>query len=362
MANKVSKFLINRLIFSKNENQLTSIDWDLLLRQARVAGVIARLTFFWKKFGLFEPPNFVAIHLISAEKYWLSQKQIVNWELFNLIKVFDHLQLPLILLKGSAYSAADLITGFGRVFNDIDILVSKRHIDEVQEGLKFGGWFPEPLDSYDQRYYNSWMHELPPMQHIQRGTSLDVHHNILPETCILCPDADLLIQSAVKIPNTNYWTLCPQDMILHSACHLFWGGEFENGLRDLSDIDLLIREFSNNDPTFWEKLLARASLLGLGKPLFYALRYSNKMLATPLPDEVVTNTANYGGVPVKNKIMDWLFLRALKPAHSTCNDRWTGLARWLLFVRSHWLKMPFDLLVMHLSRKAYKRLIGKDQH
>ena len=58
-------------------------------------------------------------------------------------------------------------------------------------------------------------------------------------------------------------------------------------------------------------------------------------------------------------MMDSLFLRALNPAHPSCDDQWTGLARWLLYLRSHWLKMPLQLLMPHLARKAWLRLSGQ---
>lgn len=362
MDKNKANLLVKQLVFARTENNTSTIDWELLLRQARAAGVMSRLAFFWKKFKLFEPPNFAVTHLNSADKFWLSQKRIVNWELHNLLPVFEQLKLPLILLKGTAYSAANLNAGLGRVFNDIDILVPKQRLQEVKEELKWSGWIPEPLDSYDQSYYERWMHELPPMRHLQRGTTLDIHHNILPETCALCPNADLLLKSAINIPDSNYWVLAPEDMVLHTASHLFWGGEFENGLRDLSDIDLLLREFSGKDPEFWQKLLNRANILGLGKPFFYALRYCNKMLETPIPETVITASAIYApGLP-KTRIMDSLFLRALYPHHPTCNDKWSDFARWLLYMRSHWLKMPLRLLIPHLSRKTWLRLTDQGQH
>lgn len=362
MSNKASNLLIQHLVFNTADNSHSSEEWELLLRQARSAGVLSRLAFFWKKFGLFQPPPGFAIHLESADKYWLSQKRIVDWELYNLKQVFGQLQIPLILLKGTAYSAAGLNAGLGRVFNDMDILVPRQRLNEVKEALKWSGWFPESLDSYDQRYYERWMHELPPLRHIQRGTSLDVHHNILPQTCDLYPDAELLLNAAVKVANTDYWVLSPEDMILHSASHLFWGGEFENGLRDLSDIDLLLREFSGNDSVFWQKLLERAKVLGLGKPLFYALRYTSQLLETPVPADAIKASAVHGSGGGRNRIMDYLFIQALKPFHPSCEDNWTGVARWLLFMRSHWLKMPLRLLIPHLARKAWKRLIGKEHH
>ena len=359
MDKNIANLLVKQLVFSRTENSHTPIDWELLLRQARAAGVMSRLAIFGKRFGLFDPPDFVAAHLDAADKYWLSQQRIVNWELYNLQQDFEQLKLPLILLKGTAYSAANLNAGLGRVFNDIDILVPKQRLQEVKERLKWSGWFPEPLDSYDQNYYERWMHELPPMRHIQRGTALDIHHNIIPKTCALCPDADLLVESAINIPGSSYWMLAPEDMVLHTASHLFWGGEFENGLRDLSDIDLLLREFSDNDSEFWQKLLDRAGILGLGKPLRYALRYSKHMLETPVPESVFTATAMHASGSVQTRIMDRLFLRALNPSHPSCNDKWTGLAHWLLCMRAHWLKMPLSLLIPHLSRKTWLRLTGQ---
>jgi hypothetical protein len=348
--------LLNEYLTIKiKESVHSNSDWELLLRQARGVGVLARLTFFWKEFRLFNPPQHFAYHLDSAETYWLSQKRIVNWELYNLSQVFKHLNIRLILLKGTAYSASGLNAGLGRVFSDIDILVPKHQLKEVKDALKWHGWFPEPMDDYDQRYYERWMHELPPLRHIKRGTSLDVHHNILPQTCKLYPDAELLLKAAVNVANTDFWVLSPEDMVLHSASHLFLGGEFENGLRDLSDIDLLLREFSCNDRSFWQNLHNRAEILGLGKPLFYALRYATKILGTPVPDSAIKASTVSAGCG-KNRVMDYLFLQALKPYHSSCTDTLTGFARWLLFLRSHWLKMPLNILVPHLVRKAWLRL------
>ena len=362
MEEKSKNLLVNQLIFSKKKHGYSSREWELLLRQARVSGVLSRLFFFWKNFSLFVVPNYVADHLVSANKFWLSQNRIVNWELYLLQAIFHKLQLPLILLKGSAYSAAHLNAGMGRVFNDIDILVPKEKLQAVVEALTFHGWFPQIENDYDKNYYEHWMHELPPMRHIKRSTSLDVHHNILPQTCRLCPNAAFLLKAAVLVPDSNFWILAPEDMILHSASHLFWGGEFENGLRDLSDLDLLLREFSQNDPDFWQGLLNRSRVLGLHQPLFYALRYAAKMLQTPVSENILEQSNFHGSWKIKTLLMDFLFLRALLPDHPACDDQWTGFARWLLYIRSHWLKMPWYLLLPHLSRKAWLRLTGKDKH
>lgn len=360
MSNRNSLLLLEFIVLEINNKEYTELEWEILIRQARASGLLSRLATFEKQFFIFQTPSFAINHLDSAYKFWQSQQRIVNWELHKLSRVFDKLHLPLILLKGSAYSAANLDAKLGRVFNDIDILVPKTRLPEVKEALNLNGWFPEPLSEYDKRYYEEWMHELPPLRHINTGASLDVHHNILPLTCSICPDANALLTQVVNVSGTKYWTLCFEDIVLHSASHLFLAGEFENGIRDLSDLDLLLREFSRNDVDFWQKLLDRAELLNFNRPLFYALRYTRIMLNTPIPELIYASFCRKHGNVLHIKLMDFLFLRALRPAHSSCDDPWSEFSRSVLFLRSHWLKMPLQLLIPHLVRKAWVRIIEKD--
>jgi hypothetical protein len=145
--------------------------------------------------------------------------------------------------------------------------------------------------------------------------------------------------------------LAPVDMILHSATHLFSDGELEHGLRDLSDLDGLLRHFSG-EPDFWRRLADRAREIDLARPLYYALRYTRRILGTPVPDSAVAMAD--AGLPPRLLawLMDELFMRALRPDHPSCADAFTPAARWLLYVRSHWLRMPPLLLVQHLLHKA----------
>jgi len=60
-------------------------------------------------------------------------------------------------------------------------------------------------------------------------------------------------------------------------------------------------------------------------------------------------------------VMDGLFMRALRPDHPSCDLPFTGLARGLLYIRSHYLRMPMHLLVPHLVRKAWKRRVADNK-
>jgi hypothetical protein len=357
----VIHLLINTLVKADSVSGFTELQWDLLIRQSRAANLLARLGHKLTDFDT-QIPDKIIRHFYSDAAVADAVERSVRWEAQRIEEALSPLSVNSVLLKGSAYVLAGLQAGRGRKFQDTDILVPKTRLHDVETMLKWHGWIDGKGDEYDQRYYRKWMHELPPKYHNRRGSVLDVHHNILPETCKMCPDASKLIGSAVKIPDTDYWMLAPGDMVLHSACHLFWGGEFDNGLRDLSDMDLLLREFSEMETGFWQQLTFRADELGLSVPLFYALRYTSKIFHTPVPCDILQLSSFHYPVRIKQKIMDFLFIRALMPNHESCNDRWTGLARWLLFVRSHWLKMPVYLMVPHLLRKAFRRVQGKEGH
>jgi len=341
----------------------TPLQWELLLKQARGSSLLPRVAHFIRlNNNTSNLPIKVKPHMKSAITVADAQKRTVLWEAKDLYKYLNMLDVRLVLLKGSAYQISGLVAGQCRIFSDIDILVPEDRLTQVQEHLTWFGWQQEELDEYDINYYLKWMHELPPMIHIQRKTALDIHHNILPRTSKYCPDAKKMINSAVKISGTDYWMLCPEDMILHSACHLFFGGEFENGIRDLSDLNLLLNEFSTNNQSFWESLLNRAIDLNLTLPLIYSLRYTEKFLNTKVPEEINNELYKFSKHSFLLPLMDFLFFHAFVPNHSSCQKLINKSAIFILFVRSHFLKMPVHLLVPHLCRKSWLRLTGQKDH
>jgi hypothetical protein len=134
--------------------------------------------------------------------------------------------------------------------------------------------------------------------------------------------------------------------------HLFFDGEFDKGLRDLVDLHRLLEEFGAQ-PGFWDALPTRARELELGRPLFYALRYCPRVLGTVVPPAVQAAVAPEAPNPALLWLMDRLFERALLPLHASCADAFSGLARFALYVRGNWLRMPPLLLAQHLFHKAF---------
>lgn len=347
--------LIHALVAPENLATLRLTDWDLLIRQARHANLVGHLAVLLETYQLLpQVPAQPKAHLESALMVVQRQTQAVQWEIECILRALSGLPRPVILLKGAAYIIMQLPFARGRLFSDVDILLPKSALEAAELLLKMHGWITAQHSAYDQRYYRTWMHELPPMTHHTRETELDVHHAILPETARLHPDPQKLLSDAIAIPGfTGLSVLSPVDMVLHSATHLFHEGEFDKGLRDLCDLDGLLRHFSPQDVIFWDRLLQRAQDMDLRRPLFYALRYTAQILHTPVPPATLQAASLYAPDKFTQRVMDILFFRAFRPRHASCDDWLTKPALWLLFIRSHWLKMPFFLLVRHLLHKTF---------
>ncbi len=327
-------------------------EWSLLLRQANAAGLLARLQAQAQQLGTASHfPVAVQRQMNAAQVAVRRQTTAVHWEVRQIARALESLDVPVVLLKGAAYAAADLPAALGRTFSDVDILVPKAMLEPVERALVISGWIGSELSAYDQRYYRRWMHELPPMLHIRRRTPLDVHHNILPETARIKTRPERLLKAATRLPGyTQMFIPSPVDQVLHSATHLFHEGEWAHGLRDLSDLDLLLRGHARV-AGFWPALCARAAELNLRMPLRLALRYAQRVLHTPVPVDVAQDLA----ADRSAWLHDCLFLNGLASAHHSLHTRLTGTAQGLLYVRSHWLRMPLHLLLPHLAHKAAAR-------
>ena len=328
--------------------ELSPADWDNLIPQARRAGMLARVAWLATHAGV-EIGGRPGEYLEGAWVVAARQVQAVRFEVDRIHAAFQGSNIPVILLKGAAYVMVGLPCAAGRTFSDIDLLVPHAHLTTAERLLNFHGWAGGHHTPYDQRYYRKWMHEIPPLQHIRRMTVIDLHHAILPLSSRIESDPTPLFENARPLAGyENLYVLAPADMLLHSATHLFTDGEYNHGQRDLVDLDALLRHFPAQDTGFWMELEQRAVRLNLTRPLYYALRYCHAILDTPVPERLMQ-----GSGPAVPKAMDALFGRALAPEHASCEDGWSGLARRLLYIRGHWLRMPLHLLLPHLFHKAF---------
>lgn len=333
--------------------QMWPADWEEPLRLARDARLLAALgqrlradQRLWRAV-----PERPRGHLLAAIHH-------SDWHLALMRRVLDDVAgalpagMPVVLLKGAAYVAQGLPIGTGRMPSDVDLLVRRVDLSAAESALRAGGWASEKLDAYDERYYREWSHELPPLRHPDHGLELDLHHTITPVTSRVRADDGLLLAGIQPLPGSRYLVLAPADQVVHAVIHLFQDSDLCGQLRNLVDIDGLLRAHMRSAGD-WDGLVARAEGHGAARLLGYALKYCREWLGTPVPDGLVPP----GPGPLSRVAMDWIFRRSCPPRLPDQAPSWDQRVAALAgAVRYHWMRMPPGMLVAHLVRKGWRQV------
>jgi hypothetical protein len=331
---------------------LTLEDWDVLIPQARATRLMGRLAVRAEGLPDSVLPAEVRWHLAAARISAGTHAVGVKWETVRIDRVLSELGIPVVLLKGPAYMLLGLPLGRGRICQDIDLLVPRDRLADVERCLLDHGWEVNEMEPHQERYFREWLHELPALIHRERGTKLDVHHNILPRIDSIRIDADILI--AASLPLEGYRclrVLTRDDMLLHSAAHLFRRGLYHSGLRDLADMDGLTRMIAGDAD--WDRLLKRTSDLRLGVPLFLAVRYMTLFLGTPIPPRIQRAVRKWRPLWPPLVVLDGLVRKALLPPRLDGRNRLRAVSQWILvrYPLSLWRKSILPKLGAPWGRK-----------
>lgn len=275
-------------------------------------------------------------------------------ELGHVLRALQHDGIRVAALKGIAYRVADLPLAQWRGLSDIDLLIDRADLARAEALLLRSGWVVNgEFDDYDQRYYREWMHELPPMMHIRRGTVVDVHHDIVPSTAGRATDPGGILRRATPLPELPaLFVPSPEDLVVHSLTHLMHEGELHNGLRDLFDVHQLVGHFGAGG-SFWERVVRVAVDGAVAEPVAYGIHLVHAAFGTAVPQAVRVELGRAAKVPFW---LEPIYRRALEPAGASRLSASARLAQSVLFVRAHRLRMPWPLLVRHLAVKGVRAI------
>ena len=327
-------------------------EWERVVRLARRLRLLARLAEGLTAANLMDriPPR-ARRHLIAEQRLSRWRMAAVVWTLERVATMLEDAAYPCVLLKGAAYIGQGLPMAAGRLPSDLDILVPREHVSNAQARLVKGGWKTVELDEHDSRYYYEWSHEVPPMTHPLLALELDLHHNILPPIARTHVDADILLKCLRPSKWAPWQVLDPADQVLHSAAHLFQDSEARDRIRDLADLDGLLRHFGVA-PGFMSRLPERAQALGLETPLALACHFCVNWFGTPIPAAVLKTIESIGPGRLQRAWLLPLLSSALMPTEPDDDPLLRqDLAAFALLVRYHQQRMPLRLLVPHLWHK-----------
>lgn len=349
------QYVIREIVVNNYCPKLTLAQWRDLILVARAHALLSRIAVILLNSNLRDEviPEEVNAHLVAAKRHALLFHNQVKSEIDIIEKTLSSsLNRNIIILKGAGYVLADNRAALGRIFADIDLLVLKSDLNIAETTLHLFGFLSTSDSDYDQKYYREWAHEIPPLRHLKRGTVLDVHHNIVPVISGRAPDITYFLDSTVAVKN-GVDVLRPSAMFLHSAVHLFFGEEFKNGFRDLTDLSLLLDEFRNDEDELLH-LITLAEKTGFGREMYFAFRYLNKILNRETPKPILNKLRKFRTSQLKLAVLDFMFCKAFALNHRLVRVRFLGLAQNFLFIRGHLLKMPMKILVKHSISKLWR--------
>lgn len=292
---------------------------------------------------------------LSAINTFSNAQHVQTIRACNIISVdLEDLTAPVLLLKGAAYIAAKKSNARGRLISDIDILVEKQYLSNVETLLLKNGWVVKELDDFDEKYYREWSHELPPYTHLETGVTLDVHHNLLPGSS----GKTINIQDIIETKrNTEFKLHVPNDgyLILHSAIHLLLNDDIQKGLRDCVDLHYLITDYVKEESI--ETLQGVFRNANCEKEFFVLLNLLTKLFKSEA-DLYAKKTLELNNKKAYESISNDLE-KAVFPASQYLYDSTNSFARFKVYIRGHLSKMPLTVFVRHIMFKAYRTLVKK---
>lgn len=334
-------------------------DWDLVVRTARKSRLLGTLAARIEDHEFAKSvPAVVLEHFASERRIAGHRRALVTIELDRVARAVPATVTPIVLLKGAAYLTQALPGAASRTFADVDIMVRRELLNETEQALLRGGWESDTVDEYDQHYYREWSHELPPLRFPEHPMELDLHHNIVNPTGRLRPRTEAFFADATAVPGTRYAVLCPEDQVLHACVHLVQDSDFQGRLREIVDIDWLLGNFQQR-AGFSQRLIDRATMHGLTRPLWYALHFRARLLGHEFDSAFAPTIHRWRPYKPIAVLMDVLVTRGLLPRHPDARpESDLDPAWWLLTMRYFWLRFPPLLLARHLLVKT-RRALGR---
>ena len=334
----------------KQVQQLSASDWEILLWVLDTARLEAWLNAQLEPIGLKDSlPATVQTRLDSAMIYAERQQKQVRYECEIISSLLSEKRITPLFLKGAAYVISAEFNSAGRICSDIDALVKQDELDVAERQLKMNMWLSQDVDDYDDKYYREYAHEIPPMMQAERGTVLDLHHNLFLPVSGRAPKIEQFWATTTTNDN-GLSTLKPAAALVHSMIHLLMNEEVTYGLRDCLDMQSIID--THNSESFWLEV----STLVVDNDFTHEYQLLLLLLDSLFSRETVKQQilAQQITADTKTRFWLWCYRKAVMPDHPHLCNRYAGVARAAVYCRGHSQKMPLATLLKHSTVKLYK--------
>ena len=373
MINKLSKQkFIQAYCHLEGLDTLTLVEWNALVRVLRsrslMASFYSRLINTHGKLNLLGEkrviPEIFENAFFSSITFAKAQHIQTRTQGYKLAKLLTRSNIPFAFLKGAAYVLGNTRNAEGRLMTDIDICVNANDIEKAEKLLVSVGFKAKNLDEHDEKYYREWSHEIPPLINEIEGVALDVHHTFIPPVSGRNISIKNLIEKLLNVDNT--FPIPPTEwLIFHSALHLVINEEVDNGLRDLTDIYLLLStKVTHSQPEQVEGTeqtntgIDAADIHTQTAQLFNEQKFQQEWcILNALLQEYFSyqhGEQKHHKLSLKSKVKLAVLKRAIIPNSEFITGSKYRTARLINYLMGYTSKMPTSILVKQFSYKLYR--------
>lgn len=198
----------------------------------------------------------------------LAKKQ----QLYKIIEILSADSIPLILLKGAAFSEVLYSSGAPRTSNDLDILIKKEHWHKAVSAIKTVMNYTEKAqpDVFGDLY------ELSFVPKGKMGAALDLHVSLI-HPLLFNINEEQLWDNSVEHPSCNnklVRMLSPEHALIHQALHAYKDMDF--GKYNLIDSHAIISALKPDI----EKTIAIAKNWGASIPLYVLMTNCSEIMCS----------------------------------------------------------------------------------
>ena len=307
--------------------ELPDIDWNIFLKKARNEGisplVFSRLPEIAAHYDL---PEYVAEEL--KKDYYLNatKNALIFEELKKVLGLFNQSKLQVIVMKGAALAETIYGNPALRPMSDVDLLVKKENLRQVDELLKKLGYSPADRSVDDVDFTSTYLTTLDYRNPIKNSPSFHIHwhfvNSTIPnESYINHIKMEDIWQDAVKtnIADIETWVMAPHHLLIHLSEHALRVTHSLSKLSYFCDIDRAINYYENppipplpkggkgdyyGKSLDWDLLVRDTFKFNLNKMVYTTLYFSRYFIKAKVPEDVLLKLR-----PKRFSIPEKIFMR-----------------------------------------------------
>ena len=311
-----------------NFPELRDMNWNIFLEKARGEGISPLVFLRLPEIVINKDaiPKYVTEEL--KEDYYLNaaRNALIFKELGKALETFRKAGLQVIVMKGAALAEAVYGNLALRPMADVDLLVKKETLRQVDELLKKLGYSPADRSVDDVDFTSTYLTTLDYRNPIKNSPSFHIHwhfvNSTIPnESYINHIKMDDIWQDAVKtnIADIETWVMAPHHLLIHLSEHALRVTHSLSKLSYFCDIDRAINYYENppipplpkggwgdyyGKSLDWDLLIQDTIRFNLNKMVYTTLYFSRYFIKAKVPEDVLLKLK-----PKRFSIPEKIFMR-----------------------------------------------------